>query len=128
MKRPPSRAVVEKLARSDARGGARTRKPTSHAIRDGEIASALSRNELVLHYQPIVDLRSGECRRVEALLRWRHPRLGLLEPGDFLPFASELIEQIGVWVVRAATAQWTQWRGLGPALGVGINVSAPELA
>src|SRR5439155_20365791 len=128
VKRTPSRAVVERLARRDTRGGGRPRKPTSLAIRDGQLAAALSRNELVLHYQPIVDLRSGECRRVEALLRWRHPRLGLLEPGDFLPFASELIEQIGVWVVRAATAQWTEWRGLGPALGVGVNVSAPELA
>src|SRR5256885_2957161 len=128
-KRSPSRAVVERLARSDVRGGARPRRPTTAvAIRDGELAGALSRNELVLHYQPIVDLRSGECRRVEALLRWRHPRLGLLEPGDFLPFASALIERIGVWVVRAAAAQWSEWRALGPGLGVGINVSAAELA
>src|SRR2546428_11631860 len=128
MKRSPSRAVVERLARSDVRGGARPRRPTAVAIRDGELATALARNELVLHYQPIVDLRSGECRRVEALLRWRHPRLGLLEPGDFLPFASAFIDQIGVWVVRAAAAQWTDWRGGGPALGIGINVSGPELA
>lgn len=128
MKRATARAVVEQLARSDLRGRARPRKPTSVAIREGELAAALARSELVLHYQPIVDLRSGECRRVEALLRWRHPRLGLLEPGDFLPFASAFIEQIGVWVVRAAAAQWTEWRALGPGLGVGINVSAPELA
>jgi len=128
MKRSASRAVVERLASKDVRGGARPRKPTGVAIRDGELAAALSRSELVLHYQPIVDLRSGECRRVEALLRWRHPRLGLLEPGDFLPFASAFIEQIGVWVVRAAAAQWTEWRALGPGLGIGINVSAPELA
>ena len=128
MKRSPSRAVVERLARTDVRGGSRPRKPTGVAIREGELAQALSRNELVLHYQPIVDLRSGECRRVEALLRWRHPRLGLLEPGDFLPFASAHIEQIGVWVVRAAAAQWTEWRALGPGLGIGINVSTPELA
>ena len=128
MKRLPSRAVVERLASKDVRGGPRPRKPTGVAIRDGELAAALSRSELVLHYQPIVDLRSGECRRVEALLRWRHPRLGLLEPGDFLPFASAFIEQIGVWVVRSAAAQWTEWRALGPGLGIGINVSAPELA
>src|SRR2546423_4631440 len=129
MKRSPSRAVVERLARSDVRGGARPRRPTAVAIREGELAAALSRSELVLHYQPIVDLRSGECRRVEALLRWRHPRFGLLEPGDFLflPSASALMEQIGVWVVRSAAAQWTEWRALGPGLGIGINVSAPEL-
>src|SRR2546421_1327373 len=127
MKRSPSRAVVERLASKDVRGGPRPRKPTRVAIRDVELAAALSRSEFVLHYQPIVDLRTGECRRVEALLRWRHPRLGLLEPGDFLPFASAFIEQIGVWVVRAAAAQWTEWRALGPGLGIGINVSAPEL-
>ncbi|TMC46043.1 MAG: EAL domain-containing protein, partial [Chloroflexi bacterium] len=128
LKRPASRGVVVQLARSDVKGGPPSRKRADLSIRDGELAAALLRGELALHYQPIVDLRSGECRRVEALLRWRHPRLGLLEPGDFLPFASELIEQIGVWVVRAAAAQWTEWRGLGSGLGIGINVSAPELA
>src|SRR5206468_4453151 len=121
VKRSPSRAVVERLASKDVRGGRPSRKQTGVRIRDGELAAALSRNELVLHYQPIVDLRSGECRRVEALLRWRHPRLGLLEPGDFLPVASAFIDQIGVWVVRAAAAQWTEWRAQGPGLGLGIN-------
>jgi EAL domain-containing protein (putative c-di-GMP-specific phosphodiesterase class I) len=126
VKRITSRAVVEQLARSDLRG-ARSRKAGASVIRDGELAAALLRNELLLHYQPIVDLRSGECRRVEALLRWRHPRLGLLEPGDFLPLASQFIDQIGVWVVRTAAAQWIEWRAGGQALGVGINVSGPEL-
>ena len=128
MKRASSRAVVQQLARSDLKGRQRSRALAGLSIRDGDLATALRRNELLLHYQPIVDLRSGECRRVEALLRWRHPRLGLLEPGDFLPVASELIDQIGVWVVRAAAAQWTVWRGAGPALGIGINMSGPELA
>ncbi len=128
MKRPVSRGVVGQIARTDLKGAKRSSKPADLSIREGEVAVALLRGELALRYQPIVDLRSGDCRRVEALLRWRHPRLGLLEPGDFLPFASELIEQIGVWVVRAAAAQWTEWRGLGSGLGIGINVSAPELA
>src|SRR5437867_198784 len=128
MKRAASRVLIEQLARSDVRSRGRSRKAGDRAIRDGDLAAALTRNEFLLHHQPIVDLRSGECRRVEALLRWRHPRLGLLEPGDFLPVASELIDQIGVWVVRAAAAQWTLWRGAGPALGIGINMSGPELA
>ena len=128
MKRSASRGVVGQLARSDLKGARGSRKPADVSIREGELAVALLRGELALRYQPIVDLRSGACRRVEALLRWRHPRLGLLEPGDFLPFASEVIEQIGVWVVRAAAAQWTEWRGLGSGLGIGINISAPELA
>jgi EAL domain-containing protein (putative c-di-GMP-specific phosphodiesterase class I) len=130
MKRTAPRAVIEQLARTDLKGGARSRKPAPNAIRVADLAAALSRNELELRYQPIVDLRSGECRRVEALLRWRHPRLGLLEPADFLlvPLATELVEEIGVWVVREAARQWTEWRGRGPALGIGVNVSGPELA
>jgi EAL domain-containing protein (putative c-di-GMP-specific phosphodiesterase class I) len=113
VKRSAPRGVVAQLARSDLKGAKRRAAPVS--IREGELAAGLLRGELELRYQPIVDLRSGECRRVEALLRWRHPRLGLLEPGDFLPFASELIEQIGVWVVRAAATQWTDWRAHGPS-------------
>ena len=127
MKRPASRAVTE-LARSDLKARARSRKAAGVSIRDGELAAALLRKEFVLRYQPIVDLRSGECRRVEALLRWRHPRFGMLEPGEFLPIASDFIERIGVWVVRAAADQWTEWRSRGPAIGIGINLSRPELA
>ena len=121
MKRSAPRGVVGQLARSDLKGARGSRRPADVSIREGELAVALLRGELALRYQPIVDLRSGACRRVEALLRWRHPRLGLLEPGDFLPFASEVIEQIGVWVVRAAAAQWTEWRGLGSGLGIGSS-------
>jgi EAL domain-containing protein (putative c-di-GMP-specific phosphodiesterase class I) len=128
MKRGASRPIVGQLARSDVRGGKRSRGPADTAIREGELLAALARNELVLHYQPIVDLRSGECRRVEALLRWRHPRLGLLEPGDFLPGAAGLLDEIGVWVVRAVAAQWAEWRARGQVLGVGINLAGPELA
>ncbi|TMC67627.1 MAG: EAL domain-containing protein, partial [Chloroflexi bacterium] len=128
MKRAAPRAVVEQLARSDLRGGKPSRRKVASEIREGELAAAPARGELVLHYQPIVDLRSGECRRVEALLRWRHPRLGLLEPGDFLPCASGLLDEIGVWVVRAAAKQWTEWRTRGQALGIGVNLAGPELA
>jgi EAL domain-containing protein (putative c-di-GMP-specific phosphodiesterase class I) len=130
MKRATPRSVVEQLARTDLKGGAQPRTSAAPTVRDGELTAALERSELVLRYQPIVDLRSGECRRVEALLRWRHPRLGLLEPADFLfgPLAPSLMEQIGVWVVREAARQWTEWRTRGPALGIGVNVSAPELA
>jgi EAL domain-containing protein (putative c-di-GMP-specific phosphodiesterase class I) len=130
MKRATPRAVVEQLARSDLKSRPRSRKPAAAAIREADLAAALERNELVLHYQPIVELRGGQCRRVEALLRWRHPGLGLLEPADFLlvPLATELVEEIGVWVVREAARQWTEWRVRGPALGIGVNVSGLELA
>jgi len=69
-----------------------------------QLAQAAERGQLELHYQPIVDLRSGEIAGAEALLRWRHPSLGLLPPGQFLPVAesSGLMAEIGAWVLREA--------------------------
>lgn len=94
------------------------------------MARAVARNELVLHYQPIVDVRSRKCRRVEALLRWEHPKLGLLLPGDFMPSATSptLLDAMGQWVLSAAVRQWLEWRKLGEALSVSVNLSGPELA
>jgi len=94
-----------------------------------ELARAIERDELILHYQPIVDLRNHAIVGVEALVRWRHPSRGLLDPGEFIPAAeaSGLIVELGGWVLRAAAAQQAQWarRGLG-ALFVAVNVSAQQ--
>ncbi len=69
-----------------------------------QLAQAAERGQLVLHYQPIVDLRIGEIAGAQALLRWRHPSLGSLPPGQFLPVAesSGLMSEIGAWVLREA--------------------------
>lgn len=94
-----------------------------------ELALAIERDELVLHYQPIVDLRDHTVLGVEALVRWRHPSRGLLGPGEFIPVAeaSGLIVELGGWVLRAAAAQQAEWarRGLG-SLFVAVNVSAQQ--
>ena len=88
---------------------------------------ALERDELFLMYQPQVDIRSGEISGVEALLRWRHPQLGLVPPGDFIGVAesSGLIVPIGEWVLRTACSQARKWQQDGlPEVPVAVNVSA----
>jgi EAL domain-containing protein (putative c-di-GMP-specific phosphodiesterase class I) len=90
-----------------------------------DLERAVTNDELVLHYQPIVEVRSGACRQVEALLRWRHPRVGQLLPGEFLGLATSpaLRDAITHWVIRAAMAQRLVWREQGERLGVSVNLS-----
>ncbi len=75
-----------------------------------ELAQAIMRGQLELHYQPIVDLRSDRIVGAEALLRWRHPTLGMLPPGQFLPVAesSGLMPEVGAWVLGAACRQMAE--------------------
>jgi diguanylate cyclase (GGDEF)-like protein len=87
---------------------------------------ALERNEFVLHYQPKRDLKSGGISGVEALLRWQHPDLGLLQPNQFVALAEEtgLIVPIGRWVLETACAQNVQWQRHGlPPIRVAVNLS-----
>ena len=93
-----------------------------------ELRQAMANEEFRLHYQPIVDLANGRLVAVEALLRWRHPRQGLLFPGDFIPVAEEigLMLPLGYWVLREACRQVHQWHAqypLLPPLIVSVNVS-----
>jgi len=85
--------------------------------------------ELVLHYQPQVDLISRELIGAEALIRWRHPSKGLLAPGQFLPEVegSALERAIGDWVIAAALEQLAVWKRQGLELTLGINISASHL-
>jgi len=93
---------------------------------ESQLRRAVERNELELHFQPKVDLASGQVRAAEALLRWNHPDLGLVPPGRFIPIAEEsgLIVEIGEWVVEQACAQMARWRDeQGLVVSVAINVS-----
>lgn len=97
---------------------------------ESSLTHALKRNELFLLFQPQVDARSGELIGAEALLRWRHSELGVLTPDRFLPFAeqSELINQIGAWVLSQACARCAAWRAAGHAsLRVAVNLSVRQL-
>ncbi|MBI4397462.1 MAG: EAL domain-containing protein, partial [Elusimicrobia bacterium] len=94
------------------------------------LRDALHRNEFVLHYQPQLDLRSGKIIGTEALIRWRHPRLGLLPPSRFISLAEEngMIVPIGEWVLREACRQNRAWQDEGlPAIPMAVNLSAVQL-
>jgi diguanylate cyclase (GGDEF)-like protein/PAS domain S-box-containing protein len=96
---------------------------------EADLRCALGRNEFVLHYQPILNLETGQITGVEALIRWLHPVRGLIYPGRFVPVAEEcgLILGIGQWVLLEACKQARAWmeEGLG-VVRVSVNVSATE--
>jgi diguanylate cyclase (GGDEF)-like protein/PAS domain S-box-containing protein len=94
------------------------------------VGRAIDRGEFVLHYQPLVDLRTNEITGAEALLRWQHPENGLIGPQAFLPLAedSHLIVPIGEWVLRTACRQLKAWHEAGfPSLSVAVNLAARQL-
>ncbi|ALM90947.1 EAL domain-containing protein [Alteromonas stellipolaris] len=90
---------------------------------------ALERNEFVLHYQPKVNMSSGEVIGVEALIRWEHPESGLIPPLDFLPVIEGhgVSLQVGEWVIDAALTQIACWQKSGISLPVSVNISAHQL-
>lgn len=94
-----------------------------------ELRQAALRGELELHYQPKLDLRSGQIRQAEALLRWRHSELGLISPTEFIPLAERTgsISLLSHWVISEAVRQLASWRQQGWQLQVSINISADDL-
>jgi len=118
-------------------GGARYRRYKSEdraALDDvvrleADLAGAVGRNELRVHYQPIVDLRSGEITGVEALVRWQHPQRGLLAPGQFISIAERTgsIIEVGRWVFDTACRALHAWQQVKPNLSMSVNVSGRQL-
>jgi diguanylate cyclase (GGDEF)-like protein/PAS domain S-box-containing protein len=97
-----------------------------------DLRRAIERREIVPYYQPIVDLDSGEVIAFEALARWRHPSLGLLQPDLFIPIAEEtgLVSAIGEWMLAEGCRQTREWQRKDPrwsALGISVNVSGRQL-
>jgi diguanylate cyclase len=94
---------------------------------ENELHAALERDELVLHYQPQVDLTTGRIVGVEALCRWQHPRHGLVMPAAFIDVAERcgLIARLGRWAVGRACADLERWAGEG--LRISVNLAAPQL-
>lgn len=94
-----------------------------------ELRTAIDERQLVLHYQPQLDLRTGEIVAVESLLRWAHPRLGIVPPLDFLSLAEEagLMGSITTLVLSDALAQCAVWRSAGSPLSVSVNISPTNL-
>jgi diguanylate cyclase (GGDEF)-like protein/PAS domain S-box-containing protein len=113
---------------AEMRAGAMKRLETERELRH-----ALDRDELALFYQPVVNLRSGEIDGLEALVRWRHPERGTLDPAEFVSIAEDsgLIEPIGRWVQERASRQALEWHQLRPdsrPLDVAVNLSARQVA
>src|SRR5258705_10281437 len=104
--------------------GARSRLAMENAL-----FHAIERQELRLHYQPLISAKSGRLAGVEALIRWQHPEHGLVLPGQFISIAEEtgLIDAIGEWVLHTACTQMNEWyrRGL-PRIPVSVNLSSRQ--
>jgi len=95
-----------------------------------DLWNAVKRNELVLYYQPKVELKTGRIVGMEALLRWRHPTKGMIPPGKFIPVAeaSSLITEIGGWVIREACASNKAWQDANlRSIPIAVNISARQL-
>jgi EAL domain-containing protein (putative c-di-GMP-specific phosphodiesterase class I) len=104
---------------------ARAQSDPKREILVRELEAALKAGELDLHYQPIVDLESGRVSAMESFVRWRHPRHGLLMPGEFLPAAaaSQLVGPLTVYIVERALRDCRSWRDAGFDAGVHVNLS-----
>jgi diguanylate cyclase len=97
---------------------------------EGSLRGALERGELHMHYQPIVDLRTGATTGFEALMRWQHPILGLVPPDKFIPVAEDtgLIVKLGRWAIQQAADQLAQWRRTtNEPLTMSVNLSARQI-
>jgi diguanylate cyclase (GGDEF)-like protein len=125
------------LAKEDGKNGFRffSREVKTQSIErltmETALRRALERDQFTLHYQPKIDIASGQITGVEALLRWNHPDLGTVAPGQFIPLAEEtgLIVPIGRWVLKEACAQNMAWqrRGLRPVT-MAVNLSPRQFA
>jgi diguanylate cyclase (GGDEF)-like protein/PAS domain S-box-containing protein len=106
-----------------------TTRLAKRVLLEADLRSALGRNEFLLHYQPKIDLQTGQVTGMEALIRWQHPKRGMLLPATFVPIAEEcgLILHIGQWVLVEACKQAREWSdsGLG-VVPISVNVSAVE--
>jgi diguanylate cyclase (GGDEF)-like protein len=94
-----------------------------------DLRDALANHEFFLVYQPTFDLRDMSPIGMEALIRWKHPARGIVQPNDFIPLLEEtgLVIEVGKWVLQEACRQGAKWRAAGHSIGMAINVSGRQL-
>ncbi|MGH2981731.1 MAG: putative bifunctional diguanylate cyclase/phosphodiesterase [Solirubrobacterales bacterium] len=125
-------------AKEKGRGGyelfdsAMRARAVEHMRMENDLRRALDRDELELHYQPIVGLRDGSIMALEALLRWRHPEYGLTAPTTFIPVAeeSQLIVPVGRWVIEEACTRVAEWQSMEPdaaPVRIAVNLSGRQI-
>lgn len=121
-----ARAAEHGWARYDAQADAAQRRAYALLF---DVPRALDESEFFLVYQPKIDVDTGAVRCVEALIRWRHARYGMISPAEFIPIVERttMIHALTNWVIRTALAQQAQWRKAGWPIRVAINVSARNL-
>jgi len=105
----------------------------AHIELEKDLRQAIEHQDFVLHYQPILALKNSKIIGFEALLRWQHPKRGLIPPSDFIPFAEEsgLILPLGEWVLREACRQMSEWQRLFPTLTpltISVNLSNKQFS
>ncbi|MBX9794154.1 MAG: EAL domain-containing protein [Burkholderiaceae bacterium] len=107
----------------------RSGAPQKYLTLLGELRRAVENDELVLYFQPKVDLKTGTTTQAEALVRWNHPQRGLIPPGDFIPFAEQtgFIRVITRWVIRRAIRQCGEWQAQGIRVAVSVNICTRDL-
>ncbi|QSA96144.1 EAL domain-containing protein [Methylococcus sp. EFPC2] len=107
-----------------------TARAFEHVVLESQLRRAIEQDELTLHYQPQIDLRSGRLEGLEALVRWNHPEQGLVGPGRFIRIAEEtgLIVPLGEWVLHAACSQGRAWLDEGLDFGyISVNVAGRQI-
>jgi len=121
--------LLEQYSKKNKHQNMRKNEPDSRFLGPADLLRAISNNELVLHYQPQIDIATEQVIGVEALVRWQHPNMGLIFPDLFIPMSEKegIIGELTYWVIEKAVHQEQQWQAEGILIAVSVNISAVDI-